>query len=328
MKILVTGGAGYIGSHTAPLLRDKGHEVFILDNFSQGRKEACGDLPVIEVDLNSEEAIRKVFQENSFGAVIHFAAKLLVADSMKRPDEYFKNNVGGTINLLNAMVKNRARLLVFSSSAAVYGNTEEIPIKEEAAKKPTSVYGATKLMMEEMLPWYEQAYGLKWVALRYFNACGADLGGKNGEAHKPETHIIPLLIRVALGAKESFSLYGDDYATPDGSCVRDYIHVLDLAEAHVGALEYLTGGGKSNAFNVGTGKGYSNKEVIEAVKKVTGKDLKVETAPRRPGDPAELVADNRKIREILRWEARHSDLETIVKSAYQWHKDNPFTLKD
>jgi UDP-glucose 4-epimerase len=326
-NVLVTGGAGYIGSHTASLLKKKGFKVSILDGLACGRREVCRGFPLFQVDLKDKQAVSEVFQKNNFDAIIHFAAFALVGESVKSPDLYFENNVGGTINLLNAANKAGVKYLVFSSSAAVYGNPKKTPIPEDSPKSPTNPYGQTKLMVEEMLPWYESAYGLKFVSLRYFNACGAALDGKNGEAHKPETHIIPLLIRAAL-TKSSFSLFGNDYPTPDKTCVRDYIHVLDLADVHLRSLEYLAEGGISDYFNVGTGRGYSNLEIINTVKKITSLPIRLKIAPRRPGDPPKLVANPKKIARVLGWRPKHSSLKTIIETAYRWHKTHPFTLEE
>ncbi len=328
MKILVTGGYGYIGGQTAILLKKKNHQVFLLDNLSQGKNKAVEKFPLFKVDLRDKKKVFEVFKRQKFSAVIHFAGLIAVGESMKKPDLYFENNITGTINLLNAMSEFKVKFFVFSSSAAVYGNPEKIPISEADLKLPTNAYGQTKLMVEQLLPWYENAFGMKNVCLRYFNACGASLDGKNGENHKPETHIIPLIMRTALGKQEKFLLFGNDYPTKDGTCIRDYVHVVDLAEAHLQAVEYLKANGPSQAFNVGTGKGFSNLEIVKMIQKITRVNFKFEFAPRREGDPAELVAGNKKIKQILKWKPKFSGLETIIETAYRWHKNNPQTLKN
>jgi UDP-glucose 4-epimerase len=326
-KILVTGGAGYIGSHTCHLLARKGYDVTILDNLHRGHKKAVSDFRLYKIDLREKQKVLNLFNENNYDAVIHFAGLINVGESMEKPDEYLENNVNGSINLLNAMSKQDVKHIVFSSSAAVYGNPKNIPIRESDEKNPTNTYGLTKLIIEQALPFYEYKFGIRHVAFRYFNACGASVDGNNGEAHKPEGHLIPLLIRAILKSNKKFTLFGDDYPTKDGTCIRDYIHVEDLANAHLMGLEYLLAGGESKAFNLGTGDGFSNKEIIEAVKKITGSKVKISLAGRRSGDPAKLIADNSKVLEILKWKPKYSDLNTIIETSYKWHKNNPFTLK-
>jgi len=242
---------------------------------------------------------------------------------MKEPARYFENNIQGGVNLLEAMRKNGVDKVVFSSTCAIYGYPDSLPVVEEESKKPVSVYGESKLMFENILKWYDQLFGIKNVCLRYFNACGASLDGSIGEDHDPETHIIPVAMQVALGQREKFTVFGEDYQTPDGTCIRDYIHVLDLASAHIKALEYLNEKKESNYFNVGTGRGYSNKEIIKTIKEVTGVNFEVEIGPRRPGDPDAIYADNTKIKKELGWEAKSSDLETIIKTSWEWHKNHP-----
>lgn len=327
-NILVTGGAGYIGSHTSSLLERKGYKVFILDNLDRGNESVCKGFTLFQVDLRDKAKVAQALRKCRFEAVIHFAGLISVNESMDKPDLYFENNVVGTINLLKAMSQSGIKYLVFSSSAAIYGDPLELPIKEDAPKNPLSAYGQTKWAVEQMLPWYEYKFGIKHVSLRYFNACGADLEGRKGEAHRPESHIIPLIMRAVFGKKEEFIVYGNDYETPDGSCVRDYIHVVDLASSHLMSLEYLVKGGKSDCFNVATGKGYSNFEIVNAVKKITGVDFKVKIGDRRLGDPARLIASNKKIVNTLGWKPKYSDLETIIKTAYQWHKNHPYSLED
>lgn len=322
MKILVTGGAGYIGSHTVAELQKEGHGVTVFDNLVYGHKEAI-NCPLVVGDLLKKEEINQVFEKEKFDGVIHFAAYALAGESMKEPGKYFENNLLGGLNLLEAMKNHQVNKIVFSSTCAAYGYPEKLPVVEEESKKPVSVYGESKLMFEKILFWYDQLFGIKNVCLRYFNAAGASLSGEIGEDHKPETHIIPLAMQVALGQREKFTVFGTDYQTPDGTNIRDYIHVLDLASAHIKALEYLVKENSSNYFNVGTGRGYSNKQILDMVKKVTGVDFAVEYGPRREGDPDAIYADNSKIKRILGWEPKYSDLQTIIETAWNWHKTHP-----
>ena len=322
MKVLVTGGAGYIGSFTVAQLLKEGHQVVVLDNLVFGHKKAV-DCPLVVADLINQSEIEKIFKKEKFEAVIHFAAYSLAGVSMDQPYLYFKNNILGGLNLLETARSLGVKYLVFSSTAAVYGYPKDLPVTEKAEKVPTSVYGESKLAFEKILAWYDRIYGVKSICLRYFNACGAALDGSLGEDHDPESHLIPLLIKTALGQRKGFSLFGNDYPTKDGTCVRDYIHVLDLAQAHLKALEYLKGKKQSNAFNLGTGRGYSNLEVIKMVKKITKVDFPFEISPARPGDPAAIWADNRKAKRVLGWSPQYSDLETIVKSAFSWHQSYP-----
>lgn len=322
MKILVTGGAGYIGSHTVAELLKQDHEVTVFDNLVYGHKEAI-TCPLVVGDLLKREEINQVFEKEKFDGVIHFAAYALAGESMKEPGKYFENNLLGGLNLLEAMKNHQVNKIVFSSTCATYGYPEKLPVVEEESKKPVSVYGESKLMFEKVLFWYDQLFGIKNVCLRYFNAAGASVTGEIGEDHKPETHIIPIAMQVALGQREKFTVFGTDYQTPDGTNVRDYIHVLDLASAHIKALEYLTQESSSNYFNVGTGNGYSNKQILDMVKKVTGVDFEVEYGPRREGDPDAIYADNSKIKQVLGWEPKYSDLQTIIETAWNWHKTHP-----
>lgn len=317
MKILVTGGAGYIGSVTVKKLLEEGHEVVVFDNLEYGHKDAV-TCPVIVGDLLKKEDLKQLDQY-IFDAVIHFAAYLQVGESMQNPYKYFQNNMLGGLNLLEYMKGRDINYLVFSSTSAVFGTPNEVPVKESAEKHPESVYGESKLMFETILKWYDSIFGIKSVALRYFNAAGASIDGKVGEMHSPETHIIPVAIEKALKNSE-FTLFGNDYLTPDGTCVRDYIHVEDLAVAHIEALEYVQKTNQSNDFNLGVGKGYSNKEVIDMVKKISGVDFPVTIGPKRAGDAAIVFADNTKSKEILGFIPQHSDLETIVRTAWEWHK--------
>lgn len=321
MKILVTGGAGYIGSVTNALLRQKGHETVVFDNLATGHKGAVGDTKLIIGDLRNREEIEAVFNGDSFDAVVHFAALSLAGESMQKPYEYYVNNIVGGLNLLEAMRANDVATIVFSSTCAVYGYPKSLPVTEEAAIAPVSVYGSSKRMYEEILGWYEHLYGIRSAILRYFNAAGAMLDGSLGENHDNESHIIPVAFEAATGKREFFELFGEDYDTPDGTCIRDYIHVVDLANAHIQALEYLKKHDKSLMVNLGVGKGYSNKEVINMVERITGKTLPVVVKDKRPGDPTSIYADNTKAREILDWVPKHSDLQTIVSSAWKWYQN-------
>lgn len=316
MQILVTGGGGYIGSFMTRGLLESGMEVSVLDNFSRGYKEAVDTrAKILEGDILDSSFLEKVFADNLFEAIIHFAGYISVAESVKEPGMYFQDNVEGSRNVLEH-IKGKNIKFIFSSSAAVYGDPTTVPIPEDHAKDPTSPYGQSKLMIEEMCKWYNKAYGQPFAALRYFNASGAALDGSQGERHNPETHIIPKVIEAAMSGTD-FTLFGDDYDTDDGSCVRDYIHVLDLVDAHIRALHKLEQG-SALAYNVGTGNGFSNKEVIAAVEKVSGKKIGVKMEARRLGDPAKLIADCTKINNELGFVANYSDIETIVSSAWQW----------
>lgn len=319
MKILVTGGAGYIGSITVRTLLDKGYEVIVLDNLVHGHKEAIS-VPLITADLLNLADMKEKLKEHTFDAVVHFAAYALAGESMTDPKKYFENNIIGGINLLEYMKEANIPYIVFSSTCAIFGTPETIPVNESATRHPESVYGDSKLMFESVLDWYEKIFGIKHINLRYFNAAGASLDGKLGEAHDPETHIIPIALEAVMGKREKFSLFGTDYPTPDGTCIRDYIHVQDLANAHILALELIEKTKTSDSFNLGTGNGYSNKEVLAMIKKITGKEFVIEEKPRRAGDPPIIYADNKKAREVLGFDPKHSDLETIVTTAYNWHK--------
>lgn len=324
MKVLVTGGAGYIGSVTARELIDQGYEVVIFDNLSYGHRQAVSiRAKFIKGDLMDRSSILSALSKEKIESVIHFAGFIAVGESVKEPLKYIKNNILGGYNLLDSMKELKIDKIIFSSSAAVYGDPEKVPIEEGDKLLPTSPYGETKLVFEKFLNWCGTAYGIRSVCLRYFNAAGADLDNDLGEDHEPETHLIPLVLKTALGQREKIDIYGTDYETPDGTCIRDYVHVKDLAAAHVIALKYLNGGGASNKYNVGSSKGYSVKEVIDACCKITGKSVKVNGSPRRAGDPPRLVASSEKIREELGFKFNHSDLNNIIKSAWAWHSSHP-----
>lgn len=324
MNILVTGGAGYIGSHVLKLLLKAGHKVVTLDNLQKGHRQAVTGGQFVVGDLADRKLLNKVMQENKIEGVIHLAADSLVGESMEKPAKYYFNNFTNGINLLEAMVANGVKYIVFSSTAAVYGEPKEIPIKEENLTKPTNTYGESKLFFEKALKRYEQIHDLRSISLRYFNAAGADPEGEIGEAHNPETHLIPLILETALGEREKIYIFGDDYPTRDGSCIRDYIHVNDLAAAHLLAIESLAVKNKSAVYNLGNGEGYSVKEVIQAVKTVTGRDFPVEIAARRAGDPAVLIASSAKIKEELNWQPEYYQLEKIISTAWEWHKNGGF----
>lgn len=324
MKVLVLGGAGYIGSHTVYELIANGHEVVIADNLETGHIEAVHpQAKFYQGDIRNREFIDSVFDNETVDAVIHFAANSLVGESMVNPLKYYDNNLCGTKVLLESMVAHGVDKIVFSSTAATYGEPESIPILETDRTEPTNAYGETKLSMEKMFKWTGVAHGLRYVSLRYFNACGAHESGEIGEAHNPESHLIPLILQVPNGQREFISIFGDDYDTKDGTCVRDYIHVTDLAQAHILAVEYLMKGNESNIFNLGNGVGFTVKEVIDVARKVTGHPIEARVTPRRAGDPAKLIASSEKARTILGWNPQHADLEEIVSSAWKWHKNHP-----
>lgn len=324
MSILVLGGAGYIGSHTALELVKAGNDVVIADSLVTGYRSAVPEKArFYQGDLRDLDFLDKLFQQEKIDAVIHFAAYSLVGESVTDPLKYYDNNLYGTKVLLEAMVKNKVDKIVFSSTAATYGEPENIPILESDRTCPTNPYGETKLAMEKMFKWTAEAHGLRYVSLRYFNACGADESGNIGEAHNPESHLIPLILQVPNGKRETISIYGTDYDTPDGTCIRDYIHVTDLAQAHILAVQYLNNGGKSDIFNLGNGVGYSVREVIETARKVTGHPIPETETPRRAGDPARLVASSEKAKKILGWKPVHDSLDEIIASAWNWHKSHP-----
>lgn len=324
MKILVLGGAGYIGSHTVYRLIEQGNEVVIFDNLETGHIEAVHpNARFYKGDLRNRAEIDAVLdKENNIDAVIHFAANSLVGESMTNPLKYYDNNLCGTKVLLESLVDHNIKNIVFSSTAATYGEPKHTPILEDDPTNPTNCYGETKKAMERMFYWTQQAHGLKYVSLRYFNACGAHISGRIGEAHNPETHLIPIILQAANGTRDHISIFGTDYNTPDGTCIRDYIHVTDLAQAHILAVEYLLNGGESNIFNLGNGVGFSVREVIETAKKVTGKDIKVVEEDRRAGDPAILIASSDKAKNILGWKPEYDDLSTIIETAWKWHSSH------
>jgi UDP-glucose 4-epimerase len=324
MNILVTGGAGYIGSHTVQETIKAGHRVVVFDNLSKGHRAAVPvDIPLIISDIRDVEQLKHAIRKYHIDAVMHFAADSLVGESMRQPLKYYQNNVAATLRLLETLLNCGVQKLVFSSTAAVYGEPLQWPINEDMSTMPTNVYGRTKLVIEEMLADFSRAYGLNYVSLRYFNAAGAMRGGQIGEDHWPETHLIPLVLQTALGKREAVDIYGCDYDTPDGTCIRDYIHVSDLAEAHVLALSHLLEGGGARIYNLGSETGFSVRQVIELAKTTTGIDFPVREKERRPGDPAILVASSAKIRDDLDWMPRCSDLKTIIETAWQWHLANP-----
>lgn len=320
MKILLTGGAGYIGSFMVRRLLERGDEVVVIDSFERGYEKAVDKrASLIKADIWDWDLTEKVFSGNKFDAVVHFAGYISMEESMKDPGLYFYKNTGGGLEIIEHARKHNIKRFIFSSTAGIYGNPIKIPIPEDHPKNPTNPYGESKLMVEKILSWYQKIYGLNFVSLRYFNAAGAALDGSLGERHNPETHIVPLAIQAALNGS-AFNLYGQDYNTPDGTCIRDYIHVVDLVEAHILALEKLKSEKGGFFYNVGTGKGYSNREVIGMVKKVSGVNFKVVVEKRRPGDAEVLIADPTRIKNELGFSPRYSDLEAIVKTAWEWHK--------
>ena len=324
MRILVLGGAGYIGSHTVYELVDEGYEVIVIDKLLTGFKEAVHpQAKFYEGDIRDKIFLDNILSKEKIDGVIHFAASSQVGESMKNPLKYYNNNLCGTEVLLESMVEHGIDKIVFSSTAATYGEPESIPILETARTLPTNCYGETKLSMEKMFKWISKAHNLRYVSLRYFNACGAHPNGKIGEAHNPETHLIPLVLQVPNGKREYISVFGNDYDTKDGTCVRDYIHVNDLAQAHILAMEYLSKGGESNIFNLGNGVGFTVKEVIETARKVTNHTIPIREEERRAGDPSVLIASSEKARKVLGWKPQYADLETIISTAWKWHVNHP-----
>lgn len=328
MSILITGGAGYIGSHTAAELLSRGESVVYLDNLQKGHRGAVLGGKFYEGDLRDDAFLTKVFKENEIEAVIHFAADSLVGESVKDPLKYYNNNIVSTLSLLNKMAEFGALKLVFSSTAATYGEPVNIPILEDDPTVPTNPYGETKLAIERLLRWVDAARGIKYVSLRYFNAAGADPDGRLGEDHTPETHLIPIVLEAAMGKRPHVGIFGEDYPTEDGTCIRDYVHVTDLAQAHLLSLDSLRAGGESRTFNLGNGRGFSVKEVIDAAREVTGANFLSKSLPRREGDPAVLVASSEKIVSALGWRPKFAELKTIIETAWSWHSANPNGYED
>jgi UDP-glucose 4-epimerase len=322
MKVLVTGGAGYVGSHTVKLLRDRGHDVLVYDNLSNGHRRAVGTADLVVGDLLDQEHLQKQIRRVGIEAVVHFAALAYVGESVSDPAKYYHNNVVGTLSLLDAMRETGVKRIVFSSTCATYGEPEQVPIGEDHPQRPVNPYGFTKLVIERALADYCHAYDFGYAALRYFNASGAAADGSIGEVHDPETHLIPLALQVAVGQRESLDVFGEDYPTPDGTCIRDYVHVDDLATAHLAALALLEPGSEIK-LNLGIGRGASVKQVIETCAAVSGRAIPTKVAPRRPGDPPELVADARRARAVLDWQPKYTSLESIVETAWRWHQAHP-----
>lgn len=323
MPILITGGAGYIGSHTVKYFQKQNENIIVVDNMQSGHETSIKADHLYRIDIRDKDELDKVFKNHNIEAVIHFAANSLVGESMEKPYEYYHNNVFGMLCLLDVMKENNVNKVVFSSTAATYGEPKSIPIMESDETSPTNTYGETKLAMEKMMKWFDQAYGTKCVSLRYFNAAGAYETGEIGEDHHPETHLIPLILQVPLGKRDKIYMFGDDYPTEDGTCIRDYIHVMDLASAHYKALEYLRKDNESDIFNLGNGNGYSVKQVIETTRKVTGHPIPAEVKERRAGDPATLIASSEKAKSVLGWKPEFDSLEKIIEDAWRWHESNP-----
>lgn len=323
MNVLVTGGAGYIGSHAALALLEAGHSPVVLDSLEHGHAEAVLDAELIHGNVLDHELVSRAIRQFGIEAVMHFAAYIEVGESMADPMKYFANNTMSVLSLLKTMLENGVARFVFSSTAAVYGQPETVPVAEDSPLRPLSVYGHSKLMVEQACSWLARQTGFRYAALRYFNACGAHPSGRIGEDHRPESHLVPLVLQAALGKRDGVSIFGDDYDTPDGTCVRDYVHVWDLARAHVKAMERLVGGGASGAFNLGTGGGFSVREIIDCARRVTGRAIPATVEPRRPGDPAILVADPGRAAAELGWKAENSGLDAIMSTAWNWHSRHP-----
>ncbi len=329
MAILVCGGAGYIGSHNVRALLERGQETIVADNLNTGHRAAVHPAARLYVgDICDAAFLNRIFTEHSIEAVLHFAAVSLVGESMEQPLGYFRNNVHGMQVLLETMVRHGTDRIVFSSSAAVYGEPENVPIREDAPVRPGNPYGESKLIMERMMRWVGKAHGVRFISLRYFNVAGAIEDASLGEDHRPESHLVPILLQVPLGRREALTVYGDDYPTPDGTCVRDYIHVSDLTDAHLKALDHLAAGNAGGVFNLGNGRGFSVREMLDAARRVTGRPIPVTVGPRRPGDPARLVASADKARDELGWQPRFTDMESIIDSAWKWHKTHPHGFAD
>jgi UDP-glucose 4-epimerase len=329
MSILITGGAGYIGSHTAKLLKDKGYDLVVYDNLTTGHLEAVRNLPFVRGDVANPDLLSKVIKDYRVTDVIHFAASSIVGESMQDPRKYYLNNVVGTISLLNTLLACKVGRIVFSSSAAVYGEQEYCgELTEDRPLRPSNVYGQTKLMLENVMQDYSQAYGLQYISLRYFNACGADDSGQIGEDHEPETHLLPLVLKTALGQRDKIVIFGDDYLTPDGTCIRDYVHVNDLAQAHWLAVDYLRDGNAAEVFNLGNGDGFSVKEIIRTAEEVVGRVIPSEVGARRSGDPGVLVASSAKAKKVLGWQTQYPELRKMIETAWKWHKSHPGGYRD
>ena len=318
--ILIVGGAGYIGSHTNNALNEAGYETVVLDSLSYGHEESIKWGEFCKCDLANIDDVDEVFNKYDITAVMHFSSFIDVGESVTNPEKYYTNNVVNTMNLLHVMLKHNVKKFIFSSTCATYGVPQKIPLVEDHPQNPINPYGMTKLMVEKILKDYDNAYGLKSVILRYFNASGADESGEIGEWHNPETHLIPLILDAAIGKREDIKIFGTDYDTEDGTCIRDYIHVTDLADAHIRALKYLEDENTSNEFNLGNGVGFSVRQVIESAKKVTGRDFKVEETKRRPGDPAVLIGSSKKAKDTLGWNPQYTDIDDIIKTAWIWHQ--------
>ncbi|WP_449620741.1 UDP-glucose 4-epimerase GalE [Robertmurraya sp. Marseille-Q9965] len=324
MSILVLGGAGYVGSHAVYQLIDAGNDVVVVDNLQQGHEAAVHPSATFyKGDIRDRTFLQSVFEKETIDAVIHFAANSLVGVSMETPLEYYDNNVFGTQVVLEMMKANNVKYIVFSSTAATYGEPLQVPITEDMPTVPTNTYGETKLAMEKMMKWTEIAHGIKYVSLRYFNVAGARTTGEIGEDHNPETHLIPVVLQAALGKREFITIFGEDYDTPDGTCIRDYVHVEDLIDAHILALNYLQNGGESNIFNLGSNSGFSVKEIVETAKEITQREIPVKTGERRAGDPSTLIASSTKAKEVLGWEPKRTAIQDIIKDAWNWHVNHP-----
>ena len=324
MAVLICGGAGYIGSHNVKAFTQRGEEVIVVDSLETGHRASVPEgIKFYHADIRDSEALDKIFSENQIEAVVHFCAYSLVGESMEKPLKYFDNNVGGMISLLEAMQAHSVKRIIFSSTAATYGEPKKVPILETDPTIPTNPYGESKRIMEKMMNWVDRLHGIRYVSLRYFNVAGAWHDGSIGEDHKHETHLIPLILQVPLGKRDHITIYGDDYPTQDGTCIRDYIHVEDLARAHLLALEYLRNGGNSGIFNLGSGDGYSVMEMINAARKVTGHPIPAQLGERRPGDPAKLVADSSKAQRVLNWKPEIVRMEDIIATAWKWHSSHP-----
>lgn len=321
--ILVTGGAGYIGSHTVQLLREQGYDVMVFDSLELGHRQAVEGVKLVQGDLLDKAKLDETLEGYPIDAVVHFAAYASVGDSVANPSSYFRNNINGGLNLVNSMREHGVNKIIFSSSAATYGEPLHTPIEETHPQNPTNPYGETKLMFEKILKWFDVAYGIKSVSLRYFNAAGADPEARIGEDHNPEGHIIPIVLQTALGQRDSIKVFGTDWNTPDGTCVRDYIHVVDLADAHLRALKALEQGMDTTAYNLGNGDGQSVKQIIDAASDVVGRSIPWVSAPRRPGDPARLVASSDKLKKELGWQPKYPDVHTIIQHAWRWHSEHP-----